>query len=93
MWELIDLLLGRGAIKNKSILNFKRKADGSIDEYKAWLMANCYTQQDSIDYKQTFLPVARFTPLWLILGTVACLDLKLYKINVKIAFLNWEMDE
>ena len=35
VWELVDLPLERKSIGNKWVLKIKRKADGSIDKYKA----------------------------------------------------------
>ena len=57
VWSLVDLSPDRKAIGNKWILKIKRKADGSIDRYKARLMAKGYTQKEGIDYKETFSPV------------------------------------
>jgi hypothetical protein len=42
--ELVDFLPGRKTIGNKWVLKVKRKADGSIDRYKACLVAKGYTQ-------------------------------------------------
>ena len=35
LWNFVDLPPGQNAIGNKWILKIKRKADGSIDRYKA----------------------------------------------------------
>ena len=39
VWDLVDLPSGHKAIGNKWILKIKRKADGSIERYKARLVA------------------------------------------------------
>ena len=44
VWELVDLPKGRRAIGNKWVLKIKHKADGSIDRYKARLVAKCFMQ-------------------------------------------------
>jgi Reverse transcriptase (RNA-dependent DNA polymerase) len=93
VWELVDLPEGRKAIENKWVLKIKRLADGSIDRYKARLVAKGYTQQEGIDYEETFSSVVRFTSIRLILAIVIDLDLELYQMDVKIAFLNGNLEE
>ena len=93
VWDLVDLPPGRKTIGNKWVLNIKHKTDGTIDRYKTRLVAKGYTQQEGIDYEETFLPVVRFALICLILAIVARMDLELYQMNVNIAFLNGELDE
>ena len=93
VWKLVDLPPGRKTIGNKWVLKIKRKADGSIDKYKARLVAKGYTQREGIDYEETFSPVVRFASVRLILAIVAHLDLELFQMDVKTAFLNGELDE
>ena len=88
VWELVDLPPSRKAIGNKWVLKVKRKADGSIDKYKACLMAKGFTQQEGIDYDETFSSIVRVASIRLILAIVAQLDLELYQMDVKTAFLN-----
>ena len=93
VWDLVDLPPGRKSIGNKWILKIKRKADGSIEIYKARLVAKGYTQEEGIDYEDTFSPVVRITSVRLVLDIVAHMDLELYQMDVKTAFLNGELDE
>ena len=93
VWELVDLPPRHKTIGNKWVLKIKRKADGSIDKYKAHLVAKGYTQREGIDYEETFSPVVRFVSIRLILTIVAHLDLELFQMDVKTAFLNGELDE
>ena len=39
VWELVDIPPNRKTVGNKWIFKVKRKADGSIDKYKARLVA------------------------------------------------------
>ena len=93
VWELVDLPPGCKTIGNKWILKIKRKADESIDKYKAHLVAKGYTLREGIDYEETFSPVVRFVFIRLILAIVAHLDLELFQMDVKTTLLNGELDE
>ena len=92
VWDLVDLPPERRSIGNKWILKIKRKADGSIEQYKARLVEKGYTHEEGIDYKDTISLVVRITSVHLILAIVVHMNLKLYQMDVKTVFLNGELD-
>ena len=93
VWELVDLPPRRKTIGNKWVLKVKRKVDGSIDRFKAHLVAKGYTQQEGIDYEDSFSLMVRFAFIHLILPIVAKQDFELFKMDVKTTFLYGELDE
>jgi hypothetical protein len=50
-------------------------------------------QVEGIDYNKTFTLVAKFTSIYTLLTLAAKHNLKLHQIDVKMAFLNGELDE
>ena len=55
------------------VYKIKTKADGSVERYKAHLIAKGFTQEYGINYEETFAHVARLTSVKsLIVMAVVC---------------------
>ena len=69
---------------------FKNKSDeqGTVIRNKSRLVAQGYTQVEGIDFYETFAPVARLKSIRILLAIASHLNLKLYQMDVKSAFLN-----
>ena len=52
------------------------------------LVAQCYNQEEGIDFDETFAPVIRWESINMLLVYACHKDFILYQMNVKSAFLN-----
>lgn len=66
-WTLVPLPPGRQAIGCKWIFRIKENPDGSINRYKARLVAIGFHQVQGYDFNETFSPVVKPTTIRLIL--------------------------
>jgi hypothetical protein len=69
------------------------RLDGTIEKYNARLVANGYTQKEGEDFFATYSPVARLTTIRVLLSLAASHGLLVHQMDVKMAFLNGELDE
>ena len=56
-------------------------------------MAQGYTQVEGIDFDETFAAVARLESIRLLLAIACFLNIKLFQMDVKSAFLNGFLNE
>ena len=63
MWDLVELPTGKRLVGNKWVFKIKLKPDGSVEQYKARLIALGFTQKQGQDSDETFSPVISFESL------------------------------
>jgi hypothetical protein len=93
VWELVDLPKDRKAVGSKWVYKIKTDSDGSVERYKARLVAQGYSQKYGLDYDETFSPVVRFESVRTVVSLAAQQGLKLHQMDVTTAFLNGELEE
>nr|GEW48392.1 copia protein [Tanacetum cinerariifolium] len=93
--ERLKVDKARSKTVNKTKWIFKNKKDESslVIRNKAWLVAVGYSQQEGIDYDETFAPVARIEAIRLFLAYVAQKDFTIFQMDVKTSFLNGILKE
>ncbi|MBE2321352.1 hypothetical protein DVA67_035890, partial [Solirubrobacter sp. CPCC 204708] len=88
VWDLVPRPLDTKVIGTKWIFKNKSDESGIIIKNKARLVAQGYTQEEGIDFDETFAPVARLESVRLLLSIACLLKFKLFQMDVKSAFLN-----
>ncbi|KAG8488224.1 hypothetical protein CXB51_018059 [Gossypium anomalum] len=76
-WDLVKLPEGKKPVGCRWVYIVKYKSDGSLERYKARLVAKRYTQMYGIDYLETFAPVAKMNT----------------QFDIKNAFLHGDLEE
>lgn len=67
-WHLVPSQRGQNIVGCKWVYKIKRKADGTLDRYKACLVAKWFKQRYGIDYEDTFSPVVKAATIRIILS-------------------------
>ncbi|GJU36605.1 reverse transcriptase domain-containing protein [Tanacetum coccineum] len=74
---------------------YKVKLDelGGILKNKARLVAHGYRQEEGVDFEESFVPVARLEAVQIFLAFAAYMNMTVYQMDVKTAFLNGNLCE
>ncbi|GKE90510.1 retrovirus-related pol polyprotein from transposon TNT 1-94 [Tanacetum coccineum] len=93
VWELVPRPDKVMVITLKWIYKVKLEELGGILKNKARLVARGYRQEEGIDFEKSFAPVARLEAINIFLAFAAHMDMVVYQMDVKTAFLNVNLRE
>lgn len=67
-WHLVPPQRGKNLIYCKWVYRIKKKSDGTIDHYKARIVAKGFKQRYGIYYEDTFSPFVKAATIHLVLS-------------------------
>jgi histone deacetylase 1/2 len=86
-WTLVPPPPRVNIIDSKWVFKVKKHSNGSIERYKARLIARGFRQRYGLDYEDTFSPVVKPTTIRLLLSITVTRGCSLCQLDVQNAFL------
>lgn len=93
IFSLVPHPLNHNVVGCKWIYRIKYNVDGSIDHYKACLVAQGFSQVPGLDYSHTFSPIVKATIIRILLSLVVTNNWNLHQLDVNNAFFNGHLSE
>ncbi|GJR60595.1 retrovirus-related pol polyprotein from transposon TNT 1-94 [Tanacetum coccineum] len=87
VWILVDLPIGKRAIRTKWVFRNKKDERGIMIRNKERLVAQGHRQEEGIDYEEVFAHVARIEAIRFFLAYASFMGFLVYQMDVKSAFL------
>ena len=92
-WEIVNRRPGMRPLNTKWVFKIKETAEGLIERYKARLVVCVYSQEEGINYFETFASVCRYETIRLLLCIAAAHSYTIMQFDVKTAFLHGDLEE
>nr|GEU39361.1 hypothetical protein [Tanacetum cinerariifolium] len=93
VWTLVPLPYGKIAVGSKWVFRNKKYKHRIVTKNKARLVSQGYSQEERIDYDETFVPVARMEAIRIFLAFATYMNFIVFQMYVKSAFLNGKLKE
>nr|GFC38118.1 retrovirus-related Pol polyprotein from transposon TNT 1-94 [Tanacetum cinerariifolium] len=91
VWELVSCPDKVLLIKLKWIYKIKTNELGGMLKNKSRLVAQEFMKEESIDFEESFAPVARIEAIRIFIANVTHKNMMIFQMDVKMAFLNGEL--
>jgi hypothetical protein len=93
VWELVDPPPGCKPIGTRWVWKNKEGEKDEVVRNKSRLVAQGFSQEEGIDYKEIFATITRLEAIRILLAFSVAKGFKLHQMDVKSAFLNGVLEE
>jgi hypothetical protein len=91
-WELVDPPRNRRVLSGKWVFKLKRGSHGEVIRHKSRWVVRGFTQEEGVDYDETFASVVKPMSYKALFAIGAALGLEIEQMDVKTAFLYGDID-
>lgn len=88
---MTQLPVGKLALGSKWVYKIKNKANRTIEWYKAYLVKLENTQQEGVDFIQTFAPITKSVTIRTLVSVTAAQNWSMHQMDVYNAFFSGEL--
>lgn len=92
-WWLVFSPIDRKPIGCKWVFKIEENPDGTINKYKAQLVAKDFHQVAGFNYNETFSPIVKPTIVWTVLTITLNMNWKIRQLDINNAFLNGDIQK
>ena len=92
-WTLVKRTPDMNVLGSKWVYKLKRNSNGSIERFKARLVARGFAQIEGVDYEETYAPVMRYKSLRVLLSIANKMNYEIKQMDVVNAFLNAKLSD
>lgn len=92
-WDLVPYKESMYVVTNRWAFRVKHKEDGSVERFKARLVAHGFQHNAGVDYFETYSPVAKPSTIKVVFTLVVTFGWDIQQIDVNNVFLNGELKE
>lgn len=92
-WTLVSRPKNQTVLPNKWVFKVKENHDGTIEKYKARLVARGDRQQEGIDYQEIFSPVARYDTIRTFLACCVEKGMYVHQMDVVSAYVQADLSD
>ena len=92
-WDLVSRPANANVVSCRWVFTIKYNPDGTVNHYKARLVASGFSQVQGIDYEEAFSPVVCLNSIRILLSMAVNYAWPLHQLNVSNAFLYGDLTE